>query len=90
MGAVLARTIKFVTWAGSVMSRREAQTGTAKSTGEKRGSFKDWAGKAVELVPTNMKFFSSGMVQLPPSFVTWWKKMMWLAFGGLPMKTVSC
>ena len=90
LGAALARTVKFDTWAGSVMSRREVQTGTANSAGEKRDSLEDWAGKAVELVPTRMKFFSSGMVLVPPSLVTWWKKMMWLAFGVFPMKTVSC
>ena len=90
LGAALERTVKFLTWAGSVILRREVQTGTANSTREKRGFLEAWAGKAVDLVPTNMIFFSSGMVLLPPSLVTWWKKMMWLAFGVLPMKTVSC
>ena len=90
LGDALARTVKFVIWAGLVMSWREVQIGTVKSTREKRDSLEDWAGKAVELVPTKMKFFSSGMVLVPPSLVTWWKKMIWLAFGVFPMKTVSC
>ena len=64
--------------------------GTANSTGEKRDYLEAWEGKAVELVPTKMKFFSSGMVLVPPSLVTWWKKMLWLAFGFFPMKIVSC
>ena len=90
LGAALERTVKFVTWAWSVMSQREVQTGTANSTGERRDSLEAWVGKARELVPTNMNFFSTDMVLVPPSLVTWWKKMMWLAFGVFPMKTVSC
>ena len=90
LGAVLARTVKFATWAVSVMSRRNFQTGTENYTGEKMDSLEAWAGKAVESVPTKMEFLSSGMVLVPPSLVTWWKKMLWLAFGFSPMKTASC
>ena len=90
LGAALARTVKFVTWARSVMSHREVQMSTANSTGEKRDSLEAWAVKAVELVPTKIIFFSSDMVLVPPSLVTWWKKIMWLAFGVFPMKTMCC
>ena len=90
LGATLAQTVKFVIWEGSVISQIEVQTGTANSTGEKGDSLEAWAGKAVNLVPTKMKCFSSGMVLVPPSLVTWWKKMIWLAFGVSPMKMVSC
>ena len=90
LGDALARTVKFVIWAGLVMSWREVQIGTVNSTREKRDSLEAWEGKAVESVPTKMKFFSSGMVLVPPSLVTWWKNMMWLAFGVFPMQTVSC
>ena len=90
MGDALARTVRFLIWAGLVMSRKEVQTGTANSIGEKRDCLEAWAGKAVESVPTKMKIFSSGMVLVPPSLVTWWKNMMWLAFGVFRMKTVPC
>ena len=30
------------------------------------------------------------MVLVPPSLASWWKNIMWLAFGVFPMKTVSC
>ena len=49
LGAVSARTVKFLTWAGSVMSQREVQTGTANSTGEKRDSLEAWEVKAVTI-----------------------------------------
>ena len=47
LGAALARAVKFATWAGLVMSRREVHTGTANSTGEKRDYLEAWAGKDV-------------------------------------------
>ena len=53
LGAALARTVRFVIWAGSVMSRKEVQTSTAKSIGEKKDSLEAWAGKAVESVPSS-------------------------------------
>ena len=84
------KTVSFVIWAGLAMSQSEVQMGTANYTREKRDYLEAWAGKAVYLVPTNMIFFSSGMVLVPPSFLTWWKNMTWLAFGVFPMKTVSC
>ena len=76
LGAALAWTVRFVIRAGSLMSQREVQTGTAKFTGEKRDYLEAWAEKAVESVPTKMKVFSLGMILVPPSLVTWWKKMM--------------
>ena len=88
--AALARTVRFVIWAGSVMLWKEVHNSTAESTGEKRDSLEAWEGKAVESVPTNMKFFLSDTVLVPPSLVTWRKNMMWLAFGVFPMQTVSC
>ena len=85
----MARTVRIVIWAGLAMSQSEVQMGTANYTREKRDSLEAWAGKSVELVPTKMKFFSSGMVLVPPSLVTWWKKMIWLTFRVFPMKAVS-
>ena len=54
LGAALARTVKFVTWAGLVMLQREVQMGTANSAGEESDSLEAWAGKSVESVPTDM------------------------------------
>ena len=90
MGAELARTVRFVICAGLVMSQKEIRIGTANANREKRYPLEALSGKAVELVPTKMKIFLSGIVLVPPSLVTWWKNMMWLAFGVFPMKMVSC
>ena len=86
----MAQTVRVVIWAGSMMLRKEVQTGTENYTGEKMDSLEAWEGKAVESVTNKKKFLLSGVALVPLSFVTRCKNMMWLAFRAFPMKTVSC
>ena len=72
------------------MTVKTFHAGTAWSTKTKRDSMDTWTGKATESIPNRKKVFASGVVLVPLILVTWWKKIMWSAFGAFAVNTVSC